>query len=74
MFTTEFWKRTAERAVKTGAQAVSATWFVGDVVANAFTLDLKLGAGLFLGGALASVLTSVASAPIGPAGDPSIVT
>lgn len=74
MFTREFWKRATERAIKTGAQVLGTVWLVGDVAANAFTLDYRLGAGLFLGGALSSIVTSVASAPIGPAEDPSVVT
>jgi hypothetical protein len=62
MFTTAFWRAAAERAVKTGAQAVLTVYFVGDVALNAFEADWVNMAGIGLGGAALSVLTSLASA------------
>ena len=76
MWTAEFWKAAAERAIKTAAQALLVLWMVGDVQFNALTIDLKLAAGIAAGGALASVLTSLVSAavPVGPANSPSLVS
>lgn len=62
MFTLAFWKAAAERAVKTGAQSVLTVYFVGDVALNAFQADWGNMAGIGLGGAVFSVLTSLASA------------
>ena len=64
MFTVAFWRDAGERAVKTAAQAV----IVGLMLAegfNAFAIDWQLGLGFALGGAILSLLTSVASAPFG---------
>ena len=61
MFTIAFWKAAAERAVKTGAQAVLTVYFVGDVALNAFEADWVNMAGIGLGGAALSLLTSLAS-------------
>lgn len=71
----QFWKQTAERALKSGAQFVALVIGAGVIagtqpgeaaeVINAFALDwLNLG-GVFLGGAFASIVTSIASAQIG---------
>jgi hypothetical protein len=46
---------------------------VGDVALNALTLDWKLGLGVAAGGALASLLTSLASVKIGPTSSPWLV-
>ena len=62
MWTKAFWKATAERAVKTGAQSVLTVYFVGDVALNAFQADWGNMAGIGLGGVVFSVLTSLASA------------
>jgi hypothetical protein len=62
MFTTAFWRAAAERALKTGAQAVLTVYFVGDVALNAFEADWVNMAGIGLGGVALSVLTSLASA------------
>lgn len=73
MFTRSFWLQTAERAVKTAAQAVLVVWGVGDRVLNVLTLDWRLGLGVAAGGALLSVLTSLVSAGVGPSDTPSVV-
>lgn len=72
MWTREFWLATAERAIKSAAQAPLTAWVVGDRALNAFELDWRLGLGLATGGALVSVLTSLASAGIGAADSPSL--
>jgi hypothetical protein len=61
MFTLAFWKAATERAVKTGAQAVLTVYVVGDVALNAFEADWGNMAGIGLGGAVVSYLTSLAS-------------
>lgn len=71
MRTAEFWLAAAERAAKTAAQV--AVTFVGADLLNAFAVDYERVAGLALGAALVSVLTSVASAQVGPKGTPSLV-
>jgi hypothetical protein len=61
MFTLTFWKATAERAVKTAAEVVLAVYFVGDVALNALEADWLNMGGIALGGAVGSVLFSLAS-------------
>ena len=71
LFTKAFWIETVDRAVKSAAQAVLLVWGVGEVaVPDAFSMDYKLAMGSALGGALLSVLTSIASAGIGTPGTP----
>ena len=71
MWTRTFWRRTAERAVKSAAQG----WIlaIGTDQFGWVSLDwAKIAA---VGGILAllSVLTSIVSAPIGDGEDPSVV-
>ena len=73
MWSREFWIATAERAVKSAAQAPLVAWGVGDVALDVFALDWRLGLGVAAGGALVSVLTSLASAGAGPDRSPSLV-
>jgi len=63
--TLAFWKATAERAVKTGAQFVLVSWGIGDGIMNAWTIEPIEVGGMFLGGIAVSVLTSLASAGTG---------
>ncbi len=72
MFTVTFWKQTAERAIKSAAQALLGLW-VGDTAFNAWNADWKKAAGVALGGAVLSVLTSLASASVGRSGSPSLI-
>lgn len=72
MFTVTFWKQTAERAIKSAAQALLGLW-VGDQAFNAWNADWKKAAGVALGGAILSVLTSLASASVGHSDSPSLV-
>jgi hypothetical protein len=63
IFTLPFWLDAAERAVKTAAQA--ALLAVGaDKVLDAMTADWGNVGAFALGGAVLSLLTSVASAPV----------
>lgn len=73
MFTRRFGFELVERAVKSAAQAVLVTWGVGDGLLDAFALDWRLAAGVAAGSAIASALTSIASAPFGPDDSPSLV-
>lgn len=75
MFTKSFWKLATERAVKTAGQAVIGALLLSDTgPVNAFSLDYELAAGVALGGALLSYLTSLVSANVGGSkDDPSVV-
>lgn len=71
MWTAKFWRETAERAIKTAAQAALAFFVVGETVLTQLDWVVVLsGAGV---AAIASVLTSLASAPFGPEESPSLV-
>jgi hypothetical protein len=63
IWTTEFWKATAERAIRTACQAALLV-LVGDTYAyvrlDAFGIDWVRAIGFFLGGALLSILFSIA--------------
>lgn len=72
MWTLDFWKDAGERAIKTAAQSVITALFLAEGV-NAFDIDFGLAAGFALGGAFFSILTSIASAPIGTKGTASLV-
>ncbi|WP_236732129.1 holin [Mycolicibacterium peregrinum] len=65
-----FWKDAAERALKSAAQA--ATLALGGDVFNAWTVDWKTAAGIALGGAGLSLLTSIGSAGIANKGTASL--
>lgn len=72
-----FWAVTAERAVKTFAQALLAALTVAQTAA-AVGVDVRAvnwatAAALAAGATVLSVLTSVASGPVGPPGSPSLV-
>lgn len=62
MFTLAFWKAATERAVKTAAQTILAVYLVGDVAFNAFEADWGNMAGIAVGAAFLSYLTSLGSA------------
>ena len=64
MWTGIFWKQAAERAVKTAAQAALAFFVVGTT--QFVDVDWSVVAGGAAVAAIASVLTSLASAPFGP--------
>ena len=72
MFSSAFWLAACERAVKTAAQ-VTIT-FVGADAFDIFSVDYQRVAGIALGAAVVSLLTSVASSQAGPEkGTPSLV-
>lgn len=71
MFTSNFWKQAAERAVKSAAQAVIGIWTLDGF--NVLNADWGLAGGTALGAAALSVLTSLVTSGIGQPGDPSAV-
>ena len=70
-FTVEFARDAVERAVKTAAQFALVT--VGAGVMDVLTVDWQGVLSAAAAGFIVSVLTSVGSAPFGPAGSPSLV-
>lgn len=71
MWTLDFWKDTAERAIKTFAQAVVAGLTAG--VTGILEVDWITVVSVSALAALVSVLTSVASAPFSSRGTASLV-
>ena len=71
MLTSSFWKKTAERAVKTVAQTLLATLTVGTLPDVALNWRMALLAAGLAG--LVSVLTSVASTGTADQDSPSLV-
>jgi len=72
MWTKEFWKATAERAIKTAAQGPIVLWAVGDGLLDAFAIDWEAAAGVAVGGFVLSVLMSLASSAITSTPGPSL--
>jgi hypothetical protein len=72
MFTVHFWKSTAERAVKSAAQALVGVWAV-DGVFNLWSVEPGQAAGIAAGAAVLSLLTSIVSLPFGDSDTPSLV-
>lgn len=70
LFTGDFWKAAAERAIRTMAQVLLSLW-ISDGVFNALSVDWLNALGVALGAALISVLMSLV--PAGPEGSPSWV-
>jgi hypothetical protein len=71
MWTKNFWKQTAERAVKSAAQSLLGLWALDGF--NILNADFGLAGGVAAGAAVLSVLTSVVSLPFGQPSDPSVV-
>jgi hypothetical protein len=73
MWRREFWIGAVERALKTVVQTMLSLWLVGDVAFNLLTVDWATAGGVGAGAFVVSLLTSIASAGIGPVGSPSLV-
>jgi hypothetical protein len=72
MFTAQFWMSAGERSVKTAAQVLIV--FLGADLTDVFGVDWRRAAGIAVGAALVSVLTSLASSQVGESkGTPSLV-
>lgn len=71
LFTVAFWRDATERAIKTAAQSAILGLGLGEGL-NLFDVDPMLMLGFAGGGALLSLLTSIASAPIGQKGSASL--
>lgn len=68
-----FWRQAAERATKTAAQAVAGVLIADG--ANVVDIDTwQLVAGSALTGFVLSIVTSIATAPVGQPDDPSAIT
>lgn len=72
MFTKAFWKAATERAIKTAAQTILTAFFVGDVLLDVFQTDWLSVAGIGLGGAFFSYLTSLGSNGLNEGNGPSL--
>lgn len=72
IFTGSFWKQTAERAVKSGAQSLIGLWALDQF--NILNADFELAGGVAAGAVALSILTSLVSAPMGQPASPSAVT
>lgn len=68
-----FWKASLERMVKTMVQTFLVLAVPSSGLFNAFSMDWKTTGGLALSAGLLSVLTSLASAPIGGTDSPSLL-
>jgi hypothetical protein len=68
-----FWKAAAERSIKSVVQTLLVLAVPSSGLFNAFSMDWKTTGGLALSAGLLSILTSLASAPVGTADSPSLV-
>jgi hypothetical protein len=64
LFTRAFWLDTAERATKTAGQAAALALGQDVLGVDVFAADWRNVLGFAAGGAVASIVTSVASAPV----------
>jgi hypothetical protein len=71
VFSKNFWKQAAERAVKSAAQSLLGLWALDGF--NVLHADFALAGGVAGGAALLSLLTSMVTSGIGEADDPSAV-
>ncbi|MGD9989323.1 holin [Pseudonocardia sp.] len=72
MLTAAFWTGTADRAVKSFAQALLLLWGA-DAGFDVLSIDMPGALGVAAGAAVLSVLTSIVSAPAGDKGSSSLL-
>ncbi len=72
MWSATFWKGTAERAIKTFAQALAA-YIVTSGVLGVLDVNWVHGASIAGLAAVLSILMSIGSSQVGPSGTPSLV-
>lgn len=65
LFTRSFWADAGERALKSAGQWALGAWGIGDQMFHKLDADPATVIGAAAAGALVSILTSVASAPVG---------
>lgn len=73
MLTAAFWGAALERGVKTVAQVLLSLFVVGEKLFNVYEFDWLSASGIAVGAFVISLLTSLVSAPVSPAGSPSLV-
>jgi hypothetical protein len=73
MWTVKFWKDAAERAVKSGAQAMLLYYLGGDQVFDAWHANWPAAGAIAAGAGLLSVLTSLVSSRVGDSQSASLV-
>lgn len=71
MFTVIFWKRTADRAVRSAAQGLITSGL--GAASNLYTWDWKVGLGAAASMGLLSLATSLAGSAVGDPDDPGVV-
>jgi hypothetical protein len=74
MWTVQFWKDTAERGIKSTAQALTLAWPLADGVFDVFDVNPARAAGIALGAFVLSALTSLVSSQVGNTGTASVVS
>jgi hypothetical protein len=72
MLTAAFWRGAADRAVKSSAQTLLLLWSA-DAGFNVLQVEPLPAAGVALGAAVLSLLTSIVSAPVGDQGTTSLL-
>jgi hypothetical protein len=65
MWTSKFWKETAERAIKSFCQGLLVLW-ASDSAFDIVQVDIKSALGIATGYAVISILTSVVTGGVGP--------
>lgn len=65
MWTSKFWKETAERAIKSFCQGLLVLW-ASDSAFDIVQVDWKSSLGIAAGYAVISVLTSIVTGGVGP--------
>lgn len=73
LFGRNFWRKTLDRFVKTFFQALIVVWPVGDSIFHWWAADGTKALGAALAAAVLSLITSIASAPVGPVDSPSTI-
>jgi len=71
MFTLDFWKATAERAIRAAAASALSALVIGDGALNALEADWATLGGIAAGGAVVSLLVSLAGGTFGRGDGPS---
>ncbi len=71
MWTVIFWKRTADRAVRSAAQGLVTSGL--GAASNLYTWDWKIGLGTAASMGLLSLATSLAGSAVGDPDDPGVV-